>query len=397
MFFKKNELKLLWPFYLDALISPMLFFMPAFVIVYFRNFGLSVFQISLLTMMMPLFMLLFEIPTGAVADIYGRKFSVLIGTVIEGFALLSIFFLNNYYALMFAFAMVGFGSTFNSGAREAWITDLIKKRDKNLLHKYFAKYGSINSFALVISVIIGVFFVKKFGISIIWIVAGISFFITFLLLSFAKEDFIRKKVRIKNSFNKIKKQSIVSIKYAKNHPVLFLFLIASAIIVFAELFSGDFAWVTLLQELNFPEYAFGYMWSALGLMGIFGSLLSLKFMKKGKERKFILITIILAAIVSLLIIFVESVGFALVILLSSLFFFHLRRPAERTYFHKFIPNKLRATVGSVESMLIGIIGIIAMPIAGLSVDLIGARYTILISALMMIPAILIFLRIKNKE
>ena len=176
-----------------------------------------------------------------------------------------------------------------------------------------------------------------------------------------------------------------------------MFLIASAIIVFAELFSGDFAWVTLLQELNFPEYAFGYMWSALGLMGIFGSLLSLKFMKKGKERKFILITIILAAIVSLLIIFVESVGFALVILLSSLFFFHLRRPAERTYFHKFIPNKLRATVGSVESMLIGIIGIIAMPIAGLSVDLIGARYTILISALMMIPAILIFLRIKNKE
>ncbi|MFH1212214.1 MAG: MFS transporter, partial [Candidatus Woesearchaeota archaeon] len=85
-----------------------------------------------LTMMMPLFMLLFEIPTGAVADIYGRKFSVLLGTIIEGIALISIFFLHNYYALLFAFAMIGLGSTFGSGASEAWIIDLIKKKKKRL-------------------------------------------------------------------------------------------------------------------------------------------------------------------------------------------------------------------------------------------------------------------------
>src|SRR3972149_1959020 len=114
--FKSGELKLLWPFYLDALISPMLFFMPAFVVVYFRDLGLSLFQISLLMMMMPLFMLLFEIPTGAIADIYGRKFSVLLGAIIEGSAIISIFFLNNYYTLLVAFALIGLGSTFNSGA-----------------------------------------------------------------------------------------------------------------------------------------------------------------------------------------------------------------------------------------------------------------------------------------
>src|SRR3989344_1277986 len=83
-FFKQGELKLLWLFYLDALISPMLFFMPAFIIIYFRNLGFSLFQISLLTMMMPLLMLLFEIPTGAIADVYGRKFSVLLGALIQG-------------------------------------------------------------------------------------------------------------------------------------------------------------------------------------------------------------------------------------------------------------------------------------------------------------------------
>jgi len=394
-FFKQEELKLLWPFYLDALISPMLFFMPAFIIIYFRELGFSLFQISLLTMMMPLLMLLFEIPTGAIADVYGRKFSVLLGALIEGIAIFSIFFLDNFYALMFAFALVGFGSTFNSGAREAWITDLIKKEKKDFLHGYFAKSGSIGSFGLVISGILGAFLVKQFGVSIIWIVAGISFFVTFLLLGFAKEHFVKRKVKVKDSFKSLTKQSKVSVKYAKNHPVLFLFLIATALIVFANEFNGALAWVPFLQNLGFPEHAFGYLWSAMGIMGIFAPLISLKFLKKGKERKFILNAIILTILVLFLVIFVKSILFAFLIILSQLFFGRMSRPVERSYFHRFIKSKLRATVGSVESMLIGLVGVLAMPLAGLSVDYLGARYTILLSAFLMIPSAIIFFKIKD--
>lgn len=46
--FQKDELKLLWPFYLEALISSMLFFVPAFLIVYFSNIGLTATQMGLL-------------------------------------------------------------------------------------------------------------------------------------------------------------------------------------------------------------------------------------------------------------------------------------------------------------------------------------------------------------
>ncbi len=395
VFFKDGELKLLWPFYLEALIAPIIFFMPAFVVVYFRDLGLSAFQISLLTMMMPLSMFLFEIPTGAVADIYGRKFSVLLGAIIEGLALISVFFFDNYYMLLFSFAIIGLGGTFGSGAREAWVTDLIKNEKKNFLHDYFVKLTSISSFGLVVSGILGAFLVKLFGISIIWIFAGISFFTTFLLLGLAKENFVKRNVKIRNSFEQIKKQSLVSLRYAKNHPILFLFLIASAISVFAGVFSGDLAWVTFLQELNFPEYAFGYMWSVMALAGIFAPFISFKFMKKGNERKFLFISVFLGILVLILILFVNTILFALFILLSSLFFVHMRFPVERSYFHRFVKNKLRATLGSVESMLMGIIGIIAMPLAGLSVDYLGARYTILLSALLMIPSAIIFLRIKG--
>ncbi|MFH1212213.1 MAG: MFS transporter [Candidatus Woesearchaeota archaeon] len=265
------------------------------------------------------------------------------------------------------------------------------------MHGYFAKSGSIDSLGLVISGILGAFLVKQFGVSVVWIAAGISCFITFLLLSFAKEHFVKRNVKIKDSFKNIKKQSLISVRYAKNHSVLFLFLIAGAILVFATVFNGDLAWVTFMQELNFPEYAFGYMWSAMGVVGIFAPLISLKLMKKGKERKFILSILILTVLFLLLILFVESIAFAFLVLLSSIFFGRMSSPAERVYFHRFIKSKLRATVGSVESMLIGLIGIIALPLAGLSVDYLGARYTILLSALLMIPAAIIFFKIKDEK
>lgn len=394
--FKDGEFRLLWPFYLDALISPMLFFMPAFAVLYFRDFGFSLFQISLLTTVIAIFMILFEIPTGAVADLYGRKFSVLLGTIIQGLSLVSIFFLREYYHFFIAFAILGIGNTFNSGAREAWVTDLVKKERKKFLHDYFVKINSIDSFGLVVSGILGAFLVKEFGTSVIWIAGGISFFATFILLIFARENFVKRNIKVKESFKNLRKQSFVSLKYAKNHSVLFLFLIASAIFFFANVFSGDLAWITLLQELNFPEYAFGYMWSAMGVAGIFAPLVSLKLLRKGRERYFIIWTIALMMSSLFLIIFVNNFFFALLILLSSVFFIRMNIPVERVYFHKFVQSKLRATIGSVEGMLISLVGIIALPLAGLSVDYLGARYTLLLSALLMIPSLIIYFRINEK-
>lgn len=412
VFFKKGELKLLWPFYLDALFSPILWFMPIFAIVYFRDLGFTVFQISLLMMALPLCMLLFEIPTGAIADIYGRKFSVLIGALIQGLAVLSILFLQNFWAILLAFAMVGFGGTFDSGAREAWVTDMLKGKRKDFLHEYFVKVRSLDSFAIIFSGFLGVFLVKLYGLSVIWPVAASSFLVTILLLSFADENFAFMKAKnhahntvgksvmfetLRESIKVLIKQSKTSLRYAKNHHILYYFLIATSIFVFASVFNGELAWITFFQELNLPNHAFGYLWSAMGAVGIFAPLVSLKFLKKGKEKKFIIIAFILGIAVLLPIIFVKTIFFAFVVGLSSLFFTGMSSPVERIYFHKFVKSKLRATIGSVESMLIGLVGIFSLPLVGLSIDYIGARHTILISAFLMAIATAVFFRIDENK
>jgi MFS family permease len=395
--FKEGELKLLWPFYLDALISPMFFFMPAFMIVYFRDLNFSLFQIAILTSIMGLTRLIFEIPTGAIADLYGRKFSVLFGESILALSLLSLMFFKEYYLIIICFILIGFGETFISGAKEAWVSDLVKKEKKNLLQSYFMKSQSIDSFGILISGILGAIVVKNYGISYIWLFSFLSYCIAVCIKIFAQEKFIKKKFNFKKSLKEIKEKSIVSFKYAKNHHVIFYFFIAVSLLVIGNALCGNIAWITLLQELNFPTHYFGYMWSVMGAVGIFAPIISSKLVKKNEEKKFLINIIIIMGLFLLLIIFVKNYYSALAILFGSIFLYFLYAPIERVYFQKFLVSKYRATVGSIESMLLSLIGIIIFPIVGLLIDNIGAKYTILSSSIFFIMAGIVYFRIKEKK
>ena len=72
-------------------------------------------------------------------------------------------------------------------------------------------------------------------------------------------------------------------------------------------------------------------------------------------------------------------------------------PVWMTYFHRFIPSKMRATIGSMEGMLRSLAGVIALPLTGLLVDTIGGRLTIFVSTLLSIPIIILYTRIKEKK
>jgi len=106
-FFKKGELRLLWPFYFDALFISMLFLYPIFYVLYFREIGFSLVQIGLFGSAYGLAMLIFEIPTGAIADIWGRKISTILGWFLAGIAMIAVVFTNNFYAILALFFIRG--------------------------------------------------------------------------------------------------------------------------------------------------------------------------------------------------------------------------------------------------------------------------------------------------
>jgi MFS transporter, DHA3 family, tetracycline resistance protein len=92
--------------------------------VYFvRVVGLGLFELSLIGVLLMLASLLFETPTGVVADVYSRKLSVVIGGALTGACFLIIGLVPVAWVVFAAALLNAIGDTFVSGALEAWLTD----------------------------------------------------------------------------------------------------------------------------------------------------------------------------------------------------------------------------------------------------------------------------------
>ncbi|HXH23003.1 MAG TPA: MFS transporter [Dehalococcoidia bacterium] len=85
--------------------------------------GLTPFQLVIAGAAMQISTFVFEIPTGVVADVRGRRLSVLTGLALMGSAFLLMGANTTFAAILVAQIIAGLGITFISGAQEAWIAD----------------------------------------------------------------------------------------------------------------------------------------------------------------------------------------------------------------------------------------------------------------------------------
>lgn len=94
--------------------------------VYFvRVVHMSPLQLVLVGTVMEAAIFVFEVPTGAFADTFGRKLSLIVAFVIQGTAIVIVGAVPNFWAIAVAWALWGFGWTFESGTWEAWLADEI--------------------------------------------------------------------------------------------------------------------------------------------------------------------------------------------------------------------------------------------------------------------------------
>lgn len=88
--------------------------------------GLGPIELVALGIVLETTVLLSETPTGVVADLHSRKRSILIAQVLMGLSFVWSVASTNYWVILPAQVLVGFGWTFRSGADTAWVTDELK-------------------------------------------------------------------------------------------------------------------------------------------------------------------------------------------------------------------------------------------------------------------------------
>ena len=85
--------------------------------------GLNPLQLVLVGTVLEITCFVCEVPTGIVADLRSRRLSIMIGFALIGLGFLLQGFSPTFVAVLGAQVLWGLGSTFTSGATQAWITD----------------------------------------------------------------------------------------------------------------------------------------------------------------------------------------------------------------------------------------------------------------------------------
>ncbi|TSC95371.1 MAG: major facilitator superfamily protein [Parcubacteria group bacterium Athens1014_10] len=401
--FQKNELKILTPFYLHSLVLGLSKVIMPFYVLYFLSIGFDFWKIALIGSARSIAGLIFEIPTGAIADIYGRKFSVILGYVLSGFSLLFVPFVHSFHAMLLLFVANAIFETLFSGADRAWVVDLLnEKKERFLTDSYFLKTRAFRNIGLIAAPVIAGIVVGLYGMSILWAIFGSGMILSSLILFLGKESEIKKE-----SIKSEEAKKVYEIKKFTSHiQESFKFIFKSKII--SLLFLGIFvfyfvdeitslAWAPYLEKNNISLPMIGYLFSIIAGIGVVLPLFIEKLLKK-KSRLSILL-FIMAAYAFLLM----SLGFisgsliiaAIFILFSSIE--EIFVPLEESLVNFYISSKNRATVLSAKSVIESFSSIIGGPIAGLVLITFSLRQSIVLSGFLLLSLPLIYSFLKNKK
>lgn len=405
-FFQKDEIKYLGLFYLSTFIWTLFAVTEPIIVVYFALKGFTFSQLSFALAAYFIAPFIFEVPTGVVADIFGRKISVILSLLLMGLGILYVPFASNFIVLVAIFFFIGFSKTLSTGADQAWVNDNLRHYKKQrLISHYYVKSQSFEMAAFVFSGLFSALLIltlgqdtvavwegiRIIGLDFLWFIEAAGIFAAAFVLMFAGEHFVSRKVQPKHFLAHSTNHFKSGFRHSFDNPVIFHLILAA---FFMALAGGIFGIVyqPFLIDLGVPPYYLGYMISIIGLCGIFIPFIAKKLFKLvKKEKHYLSFVVAVQAVLIFLAFFVVSplAGITLMVLLANIG--NLEKPIQRPYFQKYLKSKIRATVASFESMFVHIGVAVSMVFGGILADLIGPKLALVSTVVFLIPAIISYM------
>lgn len=141
-------------------------------VIYLRSLGLDPLQINLVNTFFFLANVIFEVPTGAIADRYGRKVSTVFSGLLIAVGLMVYGFAIGFWTAVLAEVILAIGKTCQSGAFEAWVVDRIRSQGfTGDLTQVFRRERMIDSVGALVGGLVGAW-VSITSLRSPWIIGG---------------------------------------------------------------------------------------------------------------------------------------------------------------------------------------------------------------------------------
>ncbi len=392
---KKDESKHLGLFYLFTALESTFSVVWIYWIVYLLDQGFSYSVIGMALAINGLSMVICEVPTGALADAVSRKFSVIVGLIGFALALLAIPSITNPLVLTVVFAVWGLPITLVSGAAEAWVVDNLRAENReDLIKEYYVKNTSLHNLGSIVAALLSGLIVSFLGMDALWYINGVATLGAVLVLTVQKEHFERKKIHIYKNFaetyTNIREGASFSLR-EKN--VLYIMVASFFVAVGGELLL--ICYKPFMEVVGVPREYFGYLSAISGVFCVLLPFLATYLVSSFKSEKYYLsVHSLVFGILLAVVIFVDNPGIA-----AALFMILLLRPATFNpvldpFFQEFLPQKLRATVGSFRNMVLSAALLVGDFAISAFTDMTGPQVMLAVGGIIMLPSIIFFMSVK---
>lgn len=326
--------------------------------------GLSISEVFLANAAFSVGMVIFEIPTGVVADTLGRRTSFLLSVVVLGATTLGYVGLEQAEGGILAFAVVsvfmGLGFTFYSGATESWLVDALATTgyDDELDH-VFARAQMITGAGMLVGTVTGGL-LGSIDLAIPFVGRAVLLAVVFVVAFVLMHDlgFEPRPLTLDTAGSEMAKQARDGVTFGWQQPGLRL-LMVGGFITNGFMFWAFYAWQPYFLELLERD--------AVWIAGVVSALISLSTMAGnaivevftrycGRRTTLLLWASALLTGGSVVVGVADSFWVALPALLVATTSIGLAMPVRQSYFHHVIPTQNRATVISFDSMVSGIGG-----------------------------------------
>lgn len=393
------EFKLLWPFYLTALLSTSFSVaIPIWVIFFQTRF--SFLQISLALALQSIAAILFEIPSGSLADTSGRKTSVTLGILLQGVLWLLLPCIRHEMLLYVVFFLIGASRTLESGADSAWMVDWLRENGQGkLVREMFLKLHALRSAGTVIGSMMATVLLFSLEARFLFLIQGCGYILeSLVLLRFAKESVSRrKKPSVAEIIRGAAEGTRTGILYIwRNKPMLYL-LLGGTCAVCANDF-GCIVWQPLLVHLSLPVAHLGLLFSVAGVLGILAPLLAKTLLHTlGQESLTMAMTnlVELALLLSLCLIHAPHMTPGIIVYLLVILVSDMQSPIRSSCFQALIPSRIRATVASVQSAVFAASSLTVTAIGGWIMDKRGPKDAVVACSFLLLPAAIFFALVKG--
>ena len=333
-------------------------------------------------------MLLFEIPTGIVADTVGRRASYLLGTVTLMASTLLYVLLWEIAAPFWAWAAVstllGLGFTFFSGAVEAWLVDALTATGyTGSLEAVFGRGQMVVGAAMLTGSVAGGYIAQQTSLGVPFVLRGVILAVMFAVAYRVMHDIGFTPEKGGRPLAEMRKIAAASIDYGWRVPAV-KWVMVQALFTGGVGIYGFYALQPYLLELYGDPEAYqvaGLVAAIVAGAQILGGVAAPHIRRLFHRRTSALLAtatlnVLTLAVIGLADSFVAVIGMTVIWALL----FAATMPIRQAYLNDLIPSRQRASILSFDSAMSSAGGVWAQPALGRAADVWGYGPSYLASA-----------------